>query len=208
MYEAFDANTSALDAQITAYDGTAESAMGLNAALLENKLAAYEFASAIMAIGVAIGEQAEAQAQSIRESVMTEEELFAVREKERDALQASLSALVDPAEIEKTTSRILELNQELFNSLTEEQQKAGAEAYATFAENTNVVAQDVLSKALTTLESSQADINARISEMLGTAAAQQQQAANTMLAAANLMNSTVNNLAQYTGYVGSGEVAA
>jgi len=208
MSEAFYNNTDALNEQISAYDGTAESAMLLNESLAENKIAAYEFAMAIISIGKAIAEQSEAQAKSIRESVLTEEELFKARQRERDTLSASLSSLVDPAEIEKTSQRILELNQQLFSSLTEEQQKAGAEAYATFAENTNNIAQEVLRNALIDVEKSQDDINTKIANMLGGAANKQQQAADTMLRAANLLQSAVSNIPRGGFTAGGGEVAA
>lgn len=192
---AYETNTGLLREQISNFDGSAASAANLNNLLIENKTAAYGFATAIQTIGKALGDIAADQAASIRESILSAEDLQKKRLTERDALNATLSTLADPQTVEETTKRILELNRQIFDSLSEDQQKVQAESYAKFAENTNTVAQSILQQSLDGLKITQDDINARVSQMLDKAAQGQQQAANTQMAAANAMQSAAQKIA-------------
>lgn len=206
--EAYQTHTADLREQIRAFDGTANAAVNLATTLAENKTAAYDFALAIQSIGKSIKEIAEDQAASIRESVLTADELLKKRISERDSLNQVLSTLSDPEAVSKTAQRILELNQQVFNSLTDEQQLAQAETFAQLAENTNTVAQSILQQSLDGLKITQDDINARVSQMLqqaaqgqqDAAAAQQaaantqQEAANVILEAANTLNASANRI--------------
>lgn len=194
--EAYRTHTADLKDQIRAYDGTATSAEKLATTLAENKTAAYEFALAIQSIGKSIKEVAEDQAKSIRESVLTADQLLKKRIAERDSLNNILSQLSDPEAVSKTAQRILELNQQVFDSLTEDQQKSQAETFAKFAENTNTVAQSILQQSLDGLKITQDDINARVSQMLQQAAQSQQRAADTQLQAANAAQQAANTLVQ------------
>ena len=125
------------------------------------------------------------QAKSIRESVLSEEELRAVRREERNTLRESLSTLTDPQEIEAATKRILELNKLIFDSLDEDLQAERAESFATYAENTSLIANKILDRTLRELEATQESLNSAVSTLLQSAASAQQNAANTQVQAAN-----------------------
>lgn len=177
----------ALQDSIDAFDGTASAASNLNDALLANKAAAYDFAIALEEIGKAIADSAEASADAIRESVMTDKQLTTKRTKERDRLLKSLqnNELIDPEDIRKTTDRILELNSEIFQGMSETARKSNAEAFAGYAENVGSVAKDVLQNQLNQLREAESAVNDAIKAVLQAAADKQLEAANIQLEAAN-----------------------
>ncbi len=198
---AYRDHSAALLEQIRNFDGSAASASNLNNLLIENKTAAYQFAMAIQTIGQQIGIVAADQAEYIRQSVLTADQLRTARVAERDSLSAMLASMTDPQEIDKASKSILDLNRKIFDSLAENEKLRRSEEFASYAEQTNVVAQGLLQGALTGLQSSQEDINIRIIDMLDSAADKQQQAANTNLAASGAnqdasqtFSEAVNNL--------------
>ena len=192
--EAYADQTAHLRTLITNFDGSANAAGELANTLTANKTAAYEFATAIQQIGAQLDQLSTDQAKSIRESVMTEEELRAARTKERDFISAMLPGVTDPTVIAEATQRILELNRQLFDTLPEELRAERAEAFASYAENTGMVAQNLLDATLSTLQTTQESINQQVNQMLSDTAARQQQAANTMVGAANSFAQTVASL--------------
>lgn len=194
MMESYHEQIRTIETLITNFDGSASAADELAAAMANNKAAAYDFAMAIQALGEQLGQAASAQAASIRESVMTEEELRTRRQFERDILQAQLPNMTNVEQINETTNRILELNRQLFDTLPEELRAERAEAFAEYAEWTGTVAQQVLDKSISDMQSSQERINAQVSQMLNDTAARQQQAANTMQTAAQQFAAVVTRL--------------
>lgn len=187
LLETYNASSTQLNTLITNYDGSLAATDEISAALIENQKAAYSFATSIRAIGQAISDVAEAQARSIRESVMSVEDLRAVRQNERDELRQSLSTLVDPAEIEQASQRILELNRQIFDSLGEEQKLLRAEEFAQIAEGTAETARVILDAAEESALARAEEMNAKIRDMLNKAADTQQKAAETALAASRQM---------------------
>lgn len=185
VLQAYLDNTVAVWDMVRGFDGSAGAASQLNDALLTNKAAAYEFALAIQSIGAELKAMGADQAKSIRESVLSEEELRAVRREERNTLRESLSTLTDPQEIEAATKRILELNKLIFDSLDEDLQAERAESFATYAENTSLIANKILDRTLRELEATQESLNSAVSTLLQSAASAQQNAANTQVQAAN-----------------------
>ena len=194
LISAYTDQTTTLQTLITNFDGSAFAADELAQALAINKIAAYEFSLAIQAIGAEIGLLASDQAAYIRESVMTADALRIARTAERDSLSEALDSLTDPEEVAANSKRILELNRQIFDSLSEDMQLTQAESFATFAENTNDVAQRVLEASLEGLKTTQEDINTRINAMLQDTAKQQQQAADTQQDAAADFGRWVNTL--------------
>lgn len=194
LYQAYVDQTQLLGTLVANFDGSAYAADELNTALIANKSAAYELATAIQAIGQSIAKTAEEQARSIRESLLSEEELRKARLEERNTLRATLATITDPAELERTASRILELQGQLYGSLSEESQRFQGEAYALYTERVNEVTQNRLNKILQTMENAQSDINGQISELLQSAASRQENAANTMSNAVNVFSAIVGRL--------------
>jgi len=185
--ESYKLHTDALQEQIRAFDGSLSAAESLNTVLYENKTAAYSFAMSIQSIGRSISDMAGSQAASIRESVLTPQQLLNKRYDQRDSLAASLLTEKDPERAAATAQRLLEVNQQIFNSITDDQQLLFAENFAKVAEDTNNVAQYILDQSLKGLQTTQDEINKQVADMLNSAAAKQQTAADTQLQAANTM---------------------
>jgi phage-related minor tail protein len=179
-------NINSVEGLLTAYDGTAESADNLAQAFAQNKALAYEFATAIQTIGKEISAVATEQAEYIRESILTADELREKRTQERDALRETLDSITNPEELARVSQRILELNRQVFDSLTEDQKLEQSETFAQIAEDVNATSQDILNESLDRLQASQEDMNQRVSQMLADAAAQQQGAAQDQLEAARI----------------------
>jgi tape measure domain-containing protein len=192
---AYQDHTAELLKQISAFDGSASSAANLNTLLIENKTAAYQFAMAIQTIGQQLGIAAADQAQYIRQSVLTADQLRAARTAERDSLSAALNSMTNPEEIDKATKSILDLNRKIFDSLAEDQKLRRAEEFASYAENVNAIAQGLLQSELARLQTTQDDINTRTLNMLDGVADKYQQAADTNLDAANINQNASEKLA-------------
>lgn len=191
---AYRDHTAVLMEQIANFDGSAESASKLNNLLIENKTAAYEFAMAIQTIGQQFGMLAADQAEYIRQSVLTADQLREARTKERDALRETLGTLTDPQEADKAAKSILELNRQIFDSLDQSAKVSRAEEFAGIAESTNATLQGLVQGTLTGLQTTQEDINTRTMAMLDSAADKYQQAADTQLTAAGKLDAAINTL--------------
>jgi hypothetical protein len=178
---------------IANFDGSAAAASELNAALAQNQQVVYQLAMAVNQVSEQVGVMFAQSAQQIRESVMSPEELFASRKAERDALRRSLGGLTDPAEIARVTQEINRLNTALFNSIDNPGEKQ-AEVFARYAEATNEQAQQRLDRILDELSASQSAQNAEIRDLMREAAQRQQQAADTMLVAAQEIRAAAADL--------------
>ena len=197
---AYQDQTDALQLLIDGYDGSLSASEQLAASLFTNKVAAYEFALAIQSVGRSLSDQAEAQAASIRESVMSPQEILDRRIGEAAFLRQGLDQQTDPILAAEITRRYLELNRLIFDSITDEQQISNAELFAGNAESSNEVLQRILQGAVDGLENTQNSINEQVATMLQSAgeglidaAEAQQRAAETTQSAAELLRDVLNN---------------
>lgn len=165
----YNSHADALLGLINNYDGSLESTTNLALGLDESKKAAYALTYQLLEASSAIGDLTESSAESIRQSIMSEDELRAARKAELNSLVEELEVLSDPTAIKGTVAEIEKLNMQVFKSLGPEQQKAQAEAFAGFIEQVNEKAQDRLAQALTDLENSQMEINATLGDVLDSA---------------------------------------
>lgn len=190
---AIDAYYSQIDAiseLVSNFDRSAESAVTLNAALAQNQEAAALLAVQVLQVAEQLDGMFGNSAKQIRESVMSEAELFKVRKAERNSLRASLGTITDPQQLAQAAAEINRLNLELFNSLGDPSAQQ-AENFALYAEQTNELAQDRLDTILAGIEEAQTLQNDRIQAMMESAASQQQTAADTFLAAAGRFDAAV-----------------
>ncbi|MEM1142724.1 MAG: hypothetical protein AAGI88_09080 [Pseudomonadota bacterium] len=190
--DAYQRQITAISDLVVNFDSSVASAQNLSAALAQNQQAAAQLAAEVLQLATDLGSMFGNSAQQIRESVMSEEELFQVRTAERDALRQSLNTMADPEQIARTAQEINRLNTLLFNSL-ENPGQAMAEEYASYAESTNELVQTRLDSILDNIEQTQERQNQRIQDMMTQAAAAQQAAANTLLEAAYVMDGAVSN---------------
>ena len=185
ILDSYNLQISAISDLVAGYDGSAEATSQLNAALIQNKSAAFQMALGIEAISEQLTGVFSDTAQYIRDSLLTSEQLQDARRAERAALSESLETMVDPEAIQETALKINELTRQIFDNLAEGGQEELGESFAKFAEKTDEIAQRQLDVALESTRQSQEDVNAMVSEMLATAAQRQQSAADTQLSAAN-----------------------
>ena len=204
---AYQDQTDALQLLIDGYDGSLSASEQLAASLFTNKVAAYEFALAIQSIGRSLADQADAQAVSIRESVMSPQEILDRRIGEAAFLRQGLDQQTDPILAAEITRRYLELNRLIFDGITDEQQISLAELFAGNAESANEVLQRILQGAVDGLENTQNSINEQVATMLqsaGTglleAAEAQQRAAETTQSAAELLRDVLNNFNPFNSF--------
>ena len=204
---AYQDQTDALQLLIDGYDGSLSASEQLAASLFTNKVAAYEFALAIQSVGRSLSDQAEAQAASIRESVMSPQEILDRRIGEAAFLRQGLDQQTDPILAAEITRRYLELNRLIFDGITDEQQISLAELFAGNAESANEVLQRILQGAVDGLENTQNSINEQVATMLqsaGTglleAAEAQQRAAETTQSAAELLRDVLNNFNPFNSF--------
>ena len=169
------------------FDGSVSSANALTQALAVNQGVAYQLAQQFLAVSQQISGSASSSAQSIRESVMTEEQRIQAWKSQRRGLRDSLSTLSDPGQIASASAEILRLNEQIFNALGPESQMGQAEAFANYAEKTAEIADRRIDKLVSQLESEQRAQNAEVRQAMMDAASAQQEAANTMLAAAQII---------------------
>lgn len=166
-------------------NGSAASFEMLAEKLAINKQMAYELSIAIAQLTDSLTNMLTNSAQQIRESVMTEEERVAGWTRQRDILREQLNTLIDPEQISRTATEIDRLNNLIFGSLDEEQQKARAEEFASIAEETARIVEERMKLAMEEVVRLQEEVNAKITAKLGEAADAQQAAADTQQQAAN-----------------------
>lgn len=187
LLQAYENQSGILDGLIGQLDGSAESVQAVAQAFAAEKAAAYDFAIAIQQAGAALKSLSEDQAQSIRESVLSEDQLRARRLNERDELlgQLEAGAFQDPARAEEAARRILELNQQVFSSLSEEIRLADFENFARVAETVGSTIGDQFRQQLGDLETRQSDRNAQLDDLLLSLAQRNEQSAQAMQNAVN-----------------------
>jgi tape measure domain-containing protein len=199
-YDGYRAQMDAIRQMAMEFDGSVASAQTLTQALANNQAAAYQLAQQYLQVGAQIRGSASSSAQSIRESVMTDEERTAALKGRRGSLRDSLGGLTDPGQIASTFAEVVRLNEQIFQSLSPAAQQGQAEAYAKYIERTAEIQENRLEKLRAETEREQRQQNAEVRNALQESAAAQQEAANTMLSAAQAIQAAATALSG--GFVG------
>jgi tape measure domain-containing protein len=165
---------------IASYDGSLESTQDLNRALGDAQTAAYDATQSILALSQSLTEMLGSQSEYFRESIMSPEELQAMWETDRKTLIEEIAAATDPAEVEKLVQEFIKTNRQLWDSLTEAEQKSRIGEFLAGNELVEDTAQGILGKSLEEIESSMGDIQTTISTEILNAAADLQNAAEDM----------------------------
>lgn len=183
---------------VRGFDGSASSVQSLSAAMAQNQQLAAQMAMAIRQVSDQITGMGVSSAQSIRESVMTEDERRAAWRDQRNSLTDSIRTADDPSLIANSLSEALRLNSQIFQSLSDPTQ-AQADAYANYAERLEVISQARLERMEREIEVTQRDQNAEVRNLLVEAASQQQKAADTMLEAAQTIAGALSGFGGFGG---------
>lgn len=185
-----------------AYDGSLESTQQLTAALTIQQQAAFQLAQAYMQVQQQVDSLFGGLSESIRTSLMTQEELYNYERDRVHELTAMLEEMTDPESIMNTAQEIERRVSAMWGRLDEAQRQAMGPEFLAYIDDAAATAQERLATGLANLETSQEEINEAIRQGLDDAAermslaAQQQQAAAAMnLQAAQLLQSFAANQA-------------
>jgi TP901 family phage tail tape measure protein len=151
---------------ITEFDGSAAAATELASEFGNMKIMAYELVTALLAAKDAIADLTGSSANRLRESVMTDEELYTKWNLERTALEASLAGMTDPEEISNTVGAIVDLTNKMFNILPEDEQIANAESFATYIEGIGETASGIIDSVITGLTDDQTIMTQAATDMM------------------------------------------
>jgi hypothetical protein len=180
------------------FDRSAGSIETLTDALRSQKEIATELALTYQLLTTEIGAMFQTSIQSIRESLMSDEELYAFRRDEIRRLTSELEIAADPGEIARITQEIDQLSRSAFGQLDEGQQQALGGQFISFLENADRIAQRQLEAGLQQLQERETSLAGAIDLELSV------QAANTQLAASNVFADAV---AAFQQAVSSGQFA-
>lgn len=184
---------------VLAYDGSATSAADLAISMATTRDMAYQLAISIKQVGQALDAMLTSSAQQIRETMMTEQELFDYRLATRDRLIEELRNADSPDEIYRLADEINNLNNALFASLSEDERNrlttsgelslggpqeviTVGEEYARVADEVLMIANDRLKASEESLRDMWDGISTGLDELLQRAAQTNQAAADEMAA--------------------------
>jgi len=190
--ESYALQTGKLNTLISEFTATTENTQTLANELGTTKQVAFQLATQLMETAAGLDALTASSAESIRQSIMSEDELRQSRKAEINSLVEELRVLSDPQDIKTTVSEIERLNMLVFQSLGPEKQKQQAEAFAGFIEKVNSTAQRRLQQGIHNLERTQSNINAAVGGALDSAASRMGSAADTMASAAANIPSNIS----------------
>lgn len=130
--QAYEELTAAVHEANSALDGSADSLINLADVLTEQKNAAGELAAAYRNVGIEVDALLGNTIKNIRESLLSDEELYTLRRQEIADLNAQLSTAISPEEISRLAGEIDRLTNQAFNLLDDGQKGALQDEFITF----------------------------------------------------------------------------
>jgi len=173
------------------FDGSALAAQEMNQALSSNQNAAVQLASALMGVSEQAQQMFGNTARSIRESVMSQQELRQARAGEFQQGLAGIGQASDASELSSLGSRLNELINLQFNSIQDPTEKQ-ADFYASQAERVEQMLTQRSETLIDGIARQQERQNNELMRMQTRVASDQQAAANTLRAAAIEFSSAVS----------------
>ena len=183
----------ALDELVYGFDGSAEAAVALNNALVQNRTAAYEMALAIEQIGQSINQAASDSISYFQEQTRTPDEQLKFMQGQLEFGAAWLPKIQDPAQLADLGQFLLDMNKRIFDMGPDDLQRSNVNTFIDFADYVRDTVSERLGGMSNALEIDQANLNQQLGAMLEVSAAGFQVPADTMLTAAQLMFSAVQN---------------
>lgn len=153
------------------YDGSLESLNELTQATVVLKEVQMALAAALITAGEEISATFQGSAQSIREQLMSEEELYALRRSQIDDLVEQAMNTTDPAELQRLAEQINTLGLDAWNLLDEDQKAALGEEFVQFFEGLDELFGGQIAEGLQGLSDDSSAIDQEVADSM-TAAAQ------------------------------------
>lgn len=201
-----DAYNTATDSVVTLaheYDGSTASLQNLTGALAAQKEVAAALAMQYQELSASVDALFGDSITQIRESLMSEDELYASRRDQIAALMDQLEVTTDPAALASLVAQIDALAKQAWGMLSPEEQRAVGTEYIAFLEDAREQAQQQIDEGQKLLaEREQALVNAVDLDVVKTSIAQQAEAANTLKGAADTFGAWVAALPSVITVVG------
>ena len=194
-----------LEQLIYSFDGSAEAAVALNNALVQNRTAAYEMALAIEQIGQSINQAANDSISYFQEQTRTPDEQLKYMQSQLEFGAALLPGIKDPAQLAQWGQALLDINKRIFDAGPDDLQRSNVNTFIDFADFIRNTITERLGVMSTSIETDQANLSQQLGAMLEVSAAGFQAPADTMLSAAQMMylavQNFINNGGQYSQVV-------
>lgn len=149
-----------------AYDGSQFATEALTTELAAQQKMAYDLATAFLQVREQVSALFGGLSESIRTSLMSEEELYNYQRDQVNALTQMLSTLTDPNAIFATAQDIERRVASMWSALDETQQQAMGADFLAYVEETARLAQERLQAGIDSLQTSQGDLNDVVREAL------------------------------------------
>lgn len=147
LYDAYFNQVDVIRNLVSSYDGSAQATLNLSNNLLAGEQAAYALAAGIQQISQSVTSSLQATASSIRESVLSDDELGAYRRKQGLFLETILENTTNPELIANVVGQLESIVSELFNAV-DDPTTADAEVAATKLEEIAQTAKAQLTRSL------------------------------------------------------------
>ena len=180
LADSYDTLLEAYFELIDGYDGSLESLEALAQATAIVTSAQITLVAALTAVGIEASQLFQGSAQTIRESLLSEEELYNLRRSQIDDLVEQASMTTDPDELASLAEEINRLGLDAFNILDEEQQLALGPEFIEFFEGLDALFGSQVDLGIDQVLADQAEADLRV-------AAKMEEAAAAIIAAARAL---------------------
>lgn len=170
LFETYQDLTAQTREYATQLDGSDLALQVLNDSLFTQKQTAVELAVLYQGLQGDIDAALGGAITSIRESLLNDEELYALRQSQIADLTASLTTAISPERIGTLATEIERLTTGAFNALTPEQQATAAPQFIDFLERINELSQQQLTEGLGQLGVSEDQLQADLDTQFAAAA--------------------------------------
>lgn len=143
-------------------DGSADSLLNLASVLGDQKTIAYELVAAYRQVGIEVDSLLGNTIQNIRESVLSDEELYALRREQISDLQSQIAGELSPEALRDIAQQIDRLANSAFNLLDDSQQDGLAPGFIDFLIGVNDQIQDQINAGLGQISQSETNIRDRV----------------------------------------------
>lgn len=166
MTAAYSDSLEAYRQVVAEYDGSLASLEALTNATALITQVQLDLIAVYQQVGQEISNLFQGSAQTIREQLMSEEELYNLRRSQIDELVAQASTTVDPAELSRLAEEINRLGLDAFNLLDADQQQALGAEFIEFFEGLDELFGDQISEGIGGVENDQALLNQEVADRL------------------------------------------
>jgi hypothetical protein len=186
-----------LEKVATAYDGSLKSLQMLTGATAEARNAQIEYAAALYGVRDATHEGVGSLTRSIRESLMTPEQLYRSRSGRLDDITAEIRGTNSPEKIAELASEAMNLVSTISSGLTEAQMKRMAPGLIEFLEGLDALVYTKTGEGLDYVGGTETRVQDAVAKAVQTAADAQQDAADKQNEAADRFGEAVDTFADW-----------